>query len=537
MISTKVFNSSLFKDYINGCPNKVSDHKVLDENEQVKNIFNEIDSILLSLKSYQNEHVEKIIDGFGSESVFLREMIQKKCSGQARAYLINESIEERLMRMLQLSAGIYSLNGRKAINCELFALFINRRFDLIAVDGVQEHKLMVFNHSRGFYSSDLTAFERIIFEYLQTFAFGDELPISSIEVKVEDFLMKSAKHIEKNDLDRNYFAFSNCDLEFRTGQMVQHDPSHLITLHSDITYNKKIHAPLFRDFLADVFQNDLDTIEFLQEFFGYCLISAQKAQMFLVIVGPGANGKSVLVSLLSKFVGTSNVSAVPFEDLNSPFSLQPMIGKKINIATENSCQIASSSKLKAITSGDEVSINRKNLPEIAIKLPIKLVFVLNANLLFNDKSYGLARRLYLLRMDKVVDKSEQDSHLGEKLSTELPGILNWSLDGLRRLIQNDFRFTSSKSMEEAKRRVLEKTSPVAVFVKEIVFLKNGNVMKTREVHDYFLNWCNSKGIMIGEYTSAAKFWKAFSDEFLLTFNLVLRRGKSGTSIVRDIGLK
>lgn len=529
-------NDSVFKQYVNYEKDSNFD-RLTDLNKIVKSFSNQIEVTSDVFRAMDKEDVLNVISGFGAETNFLEETLKNKLASSSLAERSNKDvIRNKLMKILELSAGIYQVKNHKEINSEIFSIFIAQRVKLIVADSPNEHRLMIYNYNTGTYSSDIEPCKLIIFRYLQFFAFGEELALSTIESKVIEYLKKSVKHIDAAKFDTNYFSLLNCDLKFYDGTILPHSPSHLTTMQSGVPFNLTATAPNFKKFLNDTF-TDKDTISFLQEFFGYCLISAQKAQMFLVIVGPGANGKSVLVSLLSKLVGTSNVSAVPFEDLNSPFSLQPMIGKKINIATENTCQIASSSKLKAITSGDEVSINRKNLPEIAIKLPIKLVFVLNANPLFNDKSYGLARRLYLLRMDKVVDKSEQDPHLGEQLSTELPGILNWSLDGLKRLIQNDFRFTSSKSMEEAKKRILEKTSPVAVFVKEIVVLQNGNVMKTREVHDYFLNWCNSKGIMIGEYTSAAKFWKIFSEEFLLTFNLVLRRGKSGTSIVRDIGLK
>ena len=530
--------STLFESYVR-YDGKKKMKSILDAGNKVKFFQLKIEESMNSIKLAEKGDFDAVIKSFGVESAFLEE----KLDGSFKdfpANIVGESqdmFRKKTMQILELSAGIYQVNEHKEINIDLFSLFIFQRVRLVVEDSEYEHRLMIYNYTSGTYSRDIEPLKLIIFKYLQLFAFAEELALSSIESKVIEYLRKSVEHIDAAKFDTNYFSFLNCDLKFDDGTILPHSPEHLTTMQSGVSFDLTATAPNFKKFLNDIFADDEDTISFLQEFFGYVLQVSQRANAFLVIVGPGANGKSVLVSILASLIGIKNVSAVPFESLSSPFALQPMLGKKINIATENLPEISNSAKLKSITAGEEISINRKNLPEITSKLGVKLVFVLNDEPLFRDSSHGLVRRLFLIRMDKIFKKSEQDPYLENKLRAELPGIMNWSLVGLRRLIENNFKFTTSESMENAKHNILAKTSPVASFVDEIVVLSNGNVMKCKDVHDYFQEWCASKGIMIGVYSSAAKFWNIFSEEFTAKYKTALIRGKSGTNVVRDIKLK
>lgn len=535
MANIPTFTSTLFEPYVH----YDSDKNVISANNKVEFFKAKIEKIVDSLRVAEKKYFTATIGGFGVESAFLKDIlnVNSKELPAKKTKMSKESIKKKLLQLVELSAGIYQVGVRKEINVEVFSAFIFQRVQLVVADSKHQHTLMLYNYDTGVYSSDIEQLKLIIFKYLQLFAFGEELALSSIEFKVLEYLRKSVKHISVAKFDTEYFSFLNRDLCFDDGTIVSHSPDHLTTVNSEVLFDATAKAPNFEKFMNDVFVNDEDTIYFLQEFFGYVLQASQRANAFLVIVGPGANGKSVLVSILAHLVGNINVSAVPFEGLNGPFALQPMLGKKVNIATENLPEISNSAKLKSITSGDEISINRKNLPEITSKLGVKLVFVLNDEPLFRDNSYGLVRRLFLIRMGKILKKNEQDPYLIGKLQAESSGILNWSLEGLNRLIANDFRFTTSKSMEDAKDKILSKTSPVASFIEQVVVLSNGNVMKCREVHDCFLLWCASKNIMAGVYSSAAKFWSAFSEGFTAKHKIALVRGKSGTNIVRDIRLK
>src|SRR5699024_6334000 len=126
------------------------------------------------------------------------------------------------------------------------------------------------------------------------------------------------------------------------------------------------------------------------------------------------------------------------------------IGKKLNLATASDVDAFKTSKLKAITAGEDVAINRKNKIEITTKLPTKIVFLMNELPLLSDDSFGFERRLLVLPMDRIFLPHEQEKDLSKKLENELEGILNWSIAGLRQLITNNYTFKESNSMQDAK---------------------------------------------------------------------------------------
>src|SRR5699024_12409680 len=101
---------------------------------------------------------------------------------------------------------------------------------------------------------------------------------------------------------------------------------------------------------------------------------------------------------------------------NSDFGLQPLVGKKVNLATESDVDAFKTGKLKALTAGEDISINRKNKMEITTKLPAKLGFLVNEWPFLTDDSFGFERRLFILPFDKTFLPHEQDKDLPKKLN-------------------------------------------------------------------------------------------------------------------------
>ncbi|WP_257643331.1 phage/plasmid primase, P4 family, partial [Staphylococcus haemolyticus] len=169
---------------------------------------------------------------------------------------------------------------------------------------------------------------------------------------------------------------------------------------------------------------DKDDIEFVQEWFGYVLSNTFKANAFLLVYSQGGEGKSTLFGLLEQLVGVANTTAIPLSNFNRDFGLEPLLNKKLNLATESSNTEFSTDKLKAITASEKITIDRKNLKEIETHVPVKLTFLMNDLPVIKDKSHGLQRRIIILPMTKPIPKSFQNKNLSQQLHQELPGILN-----------------------------------------------------------------------------------------------------------------
>lgn len=203
----------------------------------------------------------------------------------------------------------------------------------------------------------------------------------------------------------------------------------------------------------------------LQEFLGYCLISDTSYQKFLVLVGDGANGKSVITDVTSSLLGEDNVTHIPLEQFAEQFSLAQTVGKLANVVSEiGRIKNVAEHNLKAIASGDNIKVERKYHDAFSMKPTIRLIFATNEVPKFHDRSSGIWRRMLLIPFGVSIPEDEQDRTLSARIrKTELPGVLNWALRGLARLRKND-GFTTPQATTDAILKLRAKSSPVLAFI-------------------------------------------------------------------------
>jgi len=425
-------------------------------------------------------------------------------------------------------------SGRITFNKKTFAEFVMAFYPLV-VDRNDPEALLVYNNEKGYWEDATQPLHRLIIEIAHAAGGNvEDTWTSNLESSIIDILKRKVGFVQPASFN-SHFPLGNYTLNSITGDMMKHAQSHLSTFGSSINYNPNADCPVFKEFLTDLF--DDETIKFVQEWLGYTLSCSHKANAFLIGVGAGANGKSTLFDVLAQLVGIENVSSAPLSNFNSEFGLEPLIGKKLNLATESDVDAFKTGKLKALTAGEDISINRKNKMEITTKLPTKLVFLMNELPLLSDDSFGFERRLLILPFDKTFTEAEQDKDLPKKLSSELEGILNWSLEGLKRLIANNYSFTVSKPMQDAKELYLGVGNPIEKFVKECVVSEPANVLQAKDLIHAYMNWMTRNGLPFKGTDSPQKFWKMFREAMDLEL-IHFSRGKSnGVTVVRDIALK
>lgn len=407
----------------------------------------------------------------------------------------------------------------------VYSLTINRKDPEI---------LLVYNKDKGYWEDGTIPLNRLIIELAHYAGGGDKDSWNShLEKTVMDILMRKTVLTDPTRFNQKFFPLKNRTLDAYTGEMVAHSPQHLATFGSPVEYLPHSKCLVFQNFLVEIFE-DNETILFIQEWFGYVLSGSHKANALLIGVGSGANGKSTLFDVLAQLVGWGNVSSVPLSNFNSDFGLEPLIGRKLNLATESDTESFKTGKLKALTAGEAISINRKNKQEITIALPTKLVFLVNELPMLSDSSRGFERRLVILPFNKTFPPNKQDKDLPKKLSAELEGILNWALEGLQRLIANNYRFTHSTSMKDAKEAYFGVGNPVERFVKDFVVPKPGYILESKEVLHAYRTWMMMKKYPYKGTDSAQVFWNEF-DLATRKQTVEYKKSKSnGKTVVRDI---
>lgn len=189
----------------------------------------------------------------------------------------------------------------------------------------------------------------------------------------------------------------------------------------------------------------------------------------LLMIGPIRSGKGTIARTLEKLMGgKDNVAGPTLAQLGTNFGLASLLGKPLAIISDARLGDTPShvvvERLLSITGEDTLDVDRKFRDVCTGKLPTRLVMLSNELPKFRDSSGAIATRMLILRMTESF-LNREDKELDTKLTPELPGILNWALEGLDRLNTNG-RFTVPKSSDDSATLMMDIASPMSAFVRE-----------------------------------------------------------------------
>ena len=249
------------------------------------------------------------------------------------------------------------------------------------------------------------------------------------------------------------------------------------------------------EFLDQLWGDDGDAIALLQEWFGYCLIPDTSQQKILLLVGPRRSGKGTIARIQTRLVGAANVVGPTTSSLAGPFGLQPLIGKSLAIVSDarfsgDNVSIVTE-RLLCISGEDTLSIDRKFLEAVSMRLSTRFMFLTNELPRLNDASTALAGRFLILQLTQSFYGVE-DPTLTDTLSTDLPGIFLWALDGWDRLHKRGY-FVQPASVADAIEDLEDLASPVRPFVRECCAVMPELRVRIDTLYAAWEMWCAQTG--------------------------------------------
>ena len=106
-----------------------------------------------------------------------------------------------------------------------------------------------------------------------------------------------------------------------------------------------------------------------------------------------------------------------------------------------------------------------------------------------DTSGALASRFIVIRLVKSF-YGREDQRLTERLILELPGILNWAIEGLRRARGY---FVQPASAAEAVQELEDSASPIGAFLREMCVIKPDATVSVTRLFEAWCEWCKTQG--------------------------------------------
>ena len=242
-------------------------------------------------------------------------------------------------------------------------------------------------------------------------------------------------------------------------------PQMVVTEALSYAYVPDATCPLWEAFLSEVLP-DSSVRAVLQEFFGLCYLDRGRlsVEKFLLLIGSGANGKSVIFEVMKAVFGGDNVSTFDSQQLIDEKMVPYVKGRRLNFAPDMRRSSSFDSALKALSSGQDVTGRRIYGEAEKVQCP-PLCFAMNEMPFFKDTTDAFFRRLIPIRFEVTIPPQRQDRSLVRRIvASDLPGIFNWAIAGRNRLLASGGEFTPCPAIDgylrDLRRRVEEMSAPV-----------------------------------------------------------------------------
>jgi putative DNA primase/helicase len=246
-----------------------------------------------------------------------------------------------------------------------------------------------------------------------------------------------ATTIDRYDANTLLATTTNGTLNLQDGTFRQSHPDDYLTMQFSTEFVPDAKASRWEQFLQEVFNKDEELIEYIQRAVGYSLTGETKEQCIFLCYGNGANGKSVFLevvrSLLGDYAGTASFDTFDADSRDhAGYGLAALKGKRyVTIIETNDDKFFDEAKVKAVTGQDPITCRHPFGRYFTYVPQYKIWLAMNHKPIIRGTDNGIWRRIQLIPFTQSF-KDREDKNLILKLRAELPGILNWALEGLRK---------------------------------------------------------------------------------------------------------
>ena len=302
-------------------------------------------------------------------------------------------------------------------------------------------------------------------------------------------------------------------IEPRTGKLIAAAPEHYTTWRVPHAYDATAACPRWLQMLEDAFADrDEPTraqhIQLLQELLGMGLIDRKPKplSLALVVLGGSDTGKSGMLDVLGGLFGPDSIT-VGIDTLEGTHALMPFAKRRPWVLHEafNQSKWHLSSTMKTLISGNPIQINLKGGALFSHRFTAPIFLGANSPPQFKEATHAIANRLAVVACRRKFDRNapvgveveaRAAGHAGAAdlvLATELPGVLAWAVDGLRRALARGMFELPAESLE-AGAEIIRDANIVAGFVEDATaFDRNSRLLVADCWAAFSMWWIRNKG--------------------------------------------
>jgi len=290
-------------------------------------------------------------------------------------------------------------------------------------------------------------------------------------------------------------AAANCVIDLNEQTSREHSPEYHFLSRLGCEFDPNATAPRFKAFLNEVVPSDTERQK-LQEYAGYTLMHwGLPYHKALFLVGPTASGKSTFLDTINAMLGEETVASLTPQQLTGErFAGAELYGRWANIRNDiPAATVKNTGEFKEIIAGDPMKAERKRKDPFRFEPTAKHLYAANELPSTETDDEAFYRRILLVPFPETIPKAERDKHLDEKLQGELPGVLNWAIEGLQRLMTNG-GFTGDRSPGRTQDTWQKWSDSVSRFKDAAIEEGGGEDIAKSKLYAAYLEYCRQEGI-------------------------------------------
>lgn len=305
--------------------------------------------------------------------------------------------------------------------------------------------------------------------------------------------------IQHDALDLHPYLLNcmNGTLDLRTGKRRAHRREDYLTKLVPFAYDEKATCPQWLAFLERVVP-DPDVRAFLQRAVGYSLTADVGEQVFFFFYGLGANGKSTFLLVMQKMLGSDfAIQAAPElllarRDRGHPTDQADLFRVRLAVCTEiGAGRALDEVMVKQLTGGDRIRARRMREDFWEFPPTHHIWIAANHKPVVHGTDEAIWRRILLVPFDVTIPKAERDPKLVEKLTTEIPGILAWAVQGCMQWRKKGLQPPDAVLL--ATKAYQEEMDIVGGFFDECCATRKGASTPATELYKAYVAWATAIG--------------------------------------------
>jgi putative DNA primase/helicase len=304
--------------------------------------------------------------------------------------------------------------------------------------------------------------------------------------------------LKQLDADPMLLGVENGVVDLRTGKFRAARQEDFITKSAGCAFDAKAKCPKFRKLLAAMFTPEV--VAYFRRVLGYTLTGQTIEQVLFLLLGVAKAGKSVLLETIKAMMGGYAVNARTdllvahartSKGAQSEDEARLAGARLVTVNETVEGMRLNEALIKDLTGGDTVTA-RAMYKSSAEFLPQFKIFIRgNHKPRFAGDDGAMRRRAKLVWCENAVPEKRRDKNLKKKLMKELPGILNFAVQGCREWQRSGL--SEPAGVSSVTEEYLNENDTLGRFIDECCVLQPAAKIGVRKLYKRYEIWITQTG--------------------------------------------